>query len=367
MLSQLKTAGTSLSVIEPRRYKCILATASSKAKHAIQVCRQETLDSSTFLCSVRNSTKESQTPILDAQSQGLSRLEQRLLDSVGAQSSERADKRSLKGLYRAILVQISIWPDLHCRTILQRTLRVKFRRDASKSADPQRDLVNAKKWLITLQKANLGDLKALAKVIESAYGQRGSRRHELLQPIIDQLSPPKAELIPGYRRSRPPATSEKLAALWTLQFPHNKIRVVLPLGPGGLLGKPLDKRRQANISWRHHTALLAKTMPPIPTQDLMVLRGIVNESQALYLKRLPKWRRHTQKEMTERAERKTTSPHMLSARLMRRLYRPILARSPILYQDISGEWKARYGVENKPARSVASAHHDFDPGLRISR
>lgn len=272
----------------------------------------------------------------------LSALEKELLEQKRSAFRVRKDKRSLTILYRALQIQLRAFPDPVCSNILRGLLRSRYNDKVSNSSDPNRDQVNAKKWLIILQKANVGDLNALSKVVEIAYGQRGSLRHRYLDRLANQVTVPKAELIPGYSRSRPPSTSEKLAALWSLQFPSTKTTLVLPKSAGGQHGKPLDRRREANLRWRHHTDLLAKTMPPIPPQHLDSLRRVVNGTAQLRLHGVPDWRRSTLAEMKERAENKSTTPHTINQRLLRRLFLPVLAKSPVLYQKPSGHWAAHY-------------------------
>ncbi|CCG82212.1 Putative uncharacterized protein [Taphrina deformans PYCC 5710] len=206
---------------------------------------------------------------------------------------------------------------------------------------------NAKKCLITLQKANLGDQKALVKVLETAYGQRGRLRHEYLGLITSELVPPAPELIPGKSRSRPPVVGESLRALWTLQFDKKKIEVDLPLGPGSTFGKPLDKRREINLRWRHYTALLNRTRPPVPAQDLEIITGLATGSAPVTIPKLPTWRQDTKREMCSRTD---ADVHNISVRMIHRLYSSLLNRIPVLYQSKDGSWRANFGTSGAEGR-----------------
>lgn len=262
--------------------------------------------------------------------------------------------RSLLRFYHAILIQSRALPDPFSATVITSLVRARFEKSKNDPGQQpsQERLKQARKCLVLLQKANLGDLDALRKVAEITYGQRGRLRHTYLDRITNQLCEPGVESIPGRRRSRPPTVPDKLAALWTLQFGNNKKTVSLPVSAGGPQGKPLDKRREANLIWRHHTSLLKRTMPPIPLEQYQALVAVASGSATLNPSSVPKWRRKTREEMIGTATLKTTEVHSLNkrCRTLQRLYGRILARSPVLYQTVSGHWKARYAQAASSAR-----------------
>ncbi len=223
------------------------------------------------------------------------------------------------------------------------------------------------------------------------------------------------ELIPGYRRSRPPYISGALQELWKTQ--GLKTQVILPPLIGSPLSppstsprsspiptfsssssvssiakleredgksknikmeafrsgeewsavKPLDKKREANLRWRHFSRLLKKTIPPLdldersaltffssasasypaafdpasPAMDLKSIhcRGTSDQSSSLQEQtelinpgrlRFDRKERFGVWKTEERMLPYRTDIHIPSPRFIRRLYSSILARSPIM-------------------------------------
>lgn len=251
-------------------------------------------------------------------------------------------------LYKAILVQLYYFFDQHASNKIHREVIKHIR--ASLATPEDKPLVPSR-WLKILRKANVGDLAALRCVIQHAYGQRGKLRHTYLadfQPALSTAMP----LIPGNDRTKLPVVSERLQAIWSNQSNiAARSKPKLPTPRAGLSGKPLDKRRQANFLWRHHTNLLKKTLPPIPASDYANLAGIANGTaikNSKFVKwpkdaisAIPQWRRVTHQEMCLEVQRKTTDPHTLTPRLIRRIYSSILATSPVMKHE-QGKWKARF-------------------------
>lgn len=272
----------------------------------------------------------------------LTELEDAVLRS--GKNPQRLDTRSPRSLYHAILIQLKLFPDKHGSALIKSLVleRYENNRGCSDVEKLLKHRVDAKKCLITLQKANLGDIKALQKVVDTAYGRRGRLRHIYLDKFTAEIVLPAQELIPGKSRSRPPVAGQKLQALWRLQFDQSQIEISLPPGPAKEFGKPLDKRREANLRWAHHTALLNKTFPPIPREDLAAVHAIASASSLLSVAKIEPWRRITIAEMEHRRSQKSTDPRTLTARTIRKLYHKVLCRSPILFQDLNGKWKAEY-------------------------
>ena len=247
-------------------------------------------------------------------------------------------------LYRAILIHVKALPDSNCARIIQTLVRSRFEKLASTqqwelSTKARRD---ARKCLVTLQKAHAGDLKSLTKVIQSAYGQRGKMRHFYMTQVNSEHNKSAPELIPGKSRSRPPVVGTKLAALWKLQFEVKRTIISLPLGPGGDFGKPLDKRREANLRWWHHTDLLERTIPPLPAQQAQILQDLALGRKAFTTTGVPAWRRETHMAIEQMAKRACTDTHIVRPRLLRRIYQNVLHKSPVLYKTDEKTWHACY-------------------------
>lgn len=70
----------------------------------------------------------------------------------------------------------------HHREFARNRIRSRFRDNLLDYGAVRRDnvLKRGRSWLGTLKKANLGDTKAVTKVLEHTYGRRGKRKHELL-------------------------------------------------------------------------------------------------------------------------------------------------------------------------------------------
>jgi len=84
-------------------------------------------------------------------------------------------------IYRQLIRQVGVLQDDVTRNFLKRHVRERFEdgRDDSKKRLTQH-LREARHATTFLKKANLGYPKPLIKVMETGWGRRGKRRHELL-------------------------------------------------------------------------------------------------------------------------------------------------------------------------------------------
>ncbi|ORY83881.1 hypothetical protein BCR37DRAFT_392326 [Protomyces lactucae-debilis] len=296
-----------------------------------------------------------------------------------------------------------------------------------------------------LDKAAVGDMKALETVLQRAYGQRGRLRRVYLSVLTDACLPsPLPELIPGYPRTKPPFLSDQLRALLALQFSRSlEPKLPQPAGASAKLQKrmnaqaarkelkaqkaiggvskgdlrkleeevaratrkkqgawhiapstaatvsalvpPLNPKREANFRWRHLTKLLERTQVPIPAEDRAWLVKVASRQEqlcegnkVLHGMRIPCWRTHHLEEVKARQEKlrdpvlerfdhnasplagvkiiggsrkaRSVAAHVLTDRLLSRLYGRLLAQVPALSPPETAtdqHWKAEYHVKEK--------------------
>ena len=213
------------------------------------------------------------------------------------------------------------------------------------------------------------------------------------QPLLSDPNAPRPDrIIAAVEKSRPPVYSPELAALLTSDVARpskalNKKYLATPPSlparadpkseDARLLG-PLSKRREVNIRWRYFTEEWKKTWPPAhvemlpPRSQASDPPQVVDSNEtarmkagirpvgfqdagiyeALVAAAGPAIAKHTTPRR-EHAERGTTQPNPEPEskplpRFIRRRYRELLARMPVLtYQPSSGspnDRKGKYGV-----------------------
>jgi len=85
-------------------------------------------------------------------------------------------------LLRALYRHASCFFDDQARTYLKTQIRARFKKCQKVELEHRQSrlLKHARGVLSTIQRANLGDVKRVAKILKYTYGQAGPRRHELL-------------------------------------------------------------------------------------------------------------------------------------------------------------------------------------------
>ena len=97
-----------------------------------------------------------------------------------------------RSLLRALLREATYLPDGHARLYISSRIVSRFRdytppNKATSLLDDRRDeqVKEARKHLSELRRANLGDVKAMTKLLHLTYGRTGKRRHEMLAPLLE--------------------------------------------------------------------------------------------------------------------------------------------------------------------------------------
>ncbi|BGP31165.1 hypothetical protein JCM10296v2_002929 [Rhodotorula toruloides] len=133
-----------------------------------------------------------------------------------------------KGLYRALLREAKLLPDIRLSEHYTAKVRTAFReeQDPESSERALRRIKRAQKLLRHLQAANEGYLHSITRAYETAYGVRGKVKHAILEPFLE----------PGRRKNTFPPP---LAALVTSSFAHTSRAPT----PADLLKPPLLPER----------------------------------------------------------------------------------------------------------------------------
>ncbi|KAI0094355.1 hypothetical protein BDY19DRAFT_879220 [Irpex rosettiformis] len=217
-------------------------------------------------------------------------------------------KTAIFSFYRSFRRQINLLPSEYLRQFY----RIKVSDDVRRALEGKREdirktrLKQLRRDFRGMQDANSGYSKSFAKILATAYGQRGPLKWDILKPILsDPTAPPPPRIIPAVERSRPPVFSPRLSALLMsshsrskpLKKPYLQTPPTLPTraDPNSeearLLG-PLSKRREVNIRWRYFTQQSKRIALPLQVvthdkasntrgTDHMALRGVGIESMGL--------------------------------------------------------------------------------------
>ncbi|PWW76401.1 hypothetical protein C7212DRAFT_186988 [Tuber magnatum] len=173
--------------------------------------------------------------------------------------------------------------------------------------------------LLLLQQANAGESKSLGRVLDLAYGRDGHRRHELLQPILDRATS-SDPLIPGVPRTAPPPISDELMALMKHQVGTTIHRAEPEIPKFNAWGRPMPKRRVANMLRRHREYVLARLLPPLPEEMIQKLERFVRGAE----EPVPPRRKIKSSPDTQ------NSCPKLSPRFKRRAYKKIVTKTPLM-------------------------------------
>lgn len=318
------------------------------------------------------------------------------------------DPSIIRSTYRAFLRQAHALPHIYLREFFRVRSTQYFRENIISRQHLPEDLLQAKlktvqKELRRLRRANNGEKRALDHVLDLAYGRKGKLKHELMKHYLtNPAKPPPASIIPGVERSRPPSYSPELTTLLTSV--HSRT-LTKPLKPEALVNPPtlparadpsseearllgrLSLRREVNIRWRFHSGELKRTYFPLELSEKGSSNGEANARP------VPRQTGAEELALVAELERLATSPHdgvpiprrqraalkdqkgdhkpnthqesfesnfnsPKPVRFIRRRYRELLGRVPILRSD----GHAKTGCSTTV--SSLAIGHDFK-GMRV--
>ncbi|KAH9486574.1 hypothetical protein JR316_0000639 [Psilocybe cubensis] len=289
-------------------------------------------------------------------------------------------------LYRSYLRQSRNLPHLYLRQFFQ----VRARDDinailSSKSEDRRAERIKlVHKRIHRIQKANNGDRKSFNWILELAYGRKGKLKWDLLEPIrypsVNDI--PNEPIIPGVEKSRPPVYSPELKALLTSSGSRDKKALdrkdlitprtlpprANPNSIEALTFGPFSKRREVNIRRRFFQDELKKILPPLQVTEIMPSTniskvpmrslgfqnsGVLQELETLIGYSLtenpPKTRRERRSLPAEQPVLiPTTNLERHPSRWVRRRYRALLARIPLLFYECKSNSTQPFRVEKHP-------------------
>ncbi|KAI5809380.1 hypothetical protein BZA77DRAFT_361634 [Pyronema omphalodes] len=191
----------------------------------------------------------------------------------------------------------------------------------------------ARKGIKTLARANCGMPKPLTKIMETAYGRIGKRRHELLLPILHYNKP---ILERGDPRQALPYQPEPFLKL--LRWANVKnLKVEIP--EKNIWDQPFPESRKPRIYHLQHTRLLEACPAPLPMDEWTKLKQYADGEATPP----PSRRKHELQLVKELREAPVDlihgRPHNMSSRSWRRLYTRILEQTPTI------KWPQKKGEE----------------------
>ncbi|ODQ55183.1 hypothetical protein SAICODRAFT_23846 [Saitoella complicata NRRL Y-17804] len=269
-------------------------------------------------------------------------------------NNPEAAKVSLS-LYKSLLVNAAMLPDLHARKHFTTAIRSMFR------SGRKTELTSAQEDLRKLQKANMGNLKALEEVLEHTYGLRGKRRDVFLKSALPP-TPRAAPLVPGDWRTVPPVIPEPFTALAKSQFPKKRIEVVLPIPTDPT--KTLTPKREANFRKRHFQELRKKIIAPIPRYLVESIEQRLREPETLIPPLTELQKQRLAKMFRDPDPKATRGTRTLTPRFLSRMYRRLLNEAYILEKDSStGKWFVARSEERQQAKTFPVGTSDMFEGM----
>lgn len=291
-------------------------------------------------------------------------------------------KPSIFALYRSLRRQTRRLPHEYLRQFFRLKLSADIKSaldDSRKNRPRQTTLKRLRKELSKLTLANNGDRHAFAHVLDLAYGRKGPLKWSFLTPLLSHpAAPAPPRIIPSVERSRPPIYGPELTALLlspytrpsgkTPRQSHLRSPPTLPprAGPSSedarLFG-PFSKRREVNIRWRYFSYQWKRLYPPLEVsvkqqgaqetssqEDALLgarIRGVGTQTvgQLDEVKSLagpasekPPAPRRMDQIYLPHPHTSTSDRRLLPNRFLRRRYRDLLGRIPVLtYSYVPGE------------------------------
>jgi hypothetical protein len=275
-------------------------------------------------------------------------------------------------IVRATLRECTYLPDPIARAYTSGYVLDRYRRakkHAKKSHITEADRARkARKGLSLLQRANEGYQKPLEKVLHSAYGRIGERRHTFLNRLLNLDVPIDAKslekLVHGPLTFQdcwePPAIILSLMKS-QMNNGHLSSKSVRPsvksLQPSipekNSWGQPLSTTRRTNTRKKWYTDTLNCLLPPLPDRELAVLDGLISGAspwapiQRRKKASSPETRGNSLVEfLTDGPQKGWTfakyadgRPHKITARFMHRQWRRVSSLVPRMqWNSISSKW-----------------------------
>ncbi|KAI0030212.1 hypothetical protein K488DRAFT_54731 [Vararia minispora EC-137] len=281
-------------------------------------------------------------------------------------------KEAIVSLYRSLLREAKRLPHAYLRQFYYLRAQDEFRRLAStdRGGMQVRKFHRISKELSRLRRANDSVLADFNHILDMAYGRKGPLRYILMKPFLsDPTVPLPPRIIPMMPKSHPPHYTPELSALMGSPFArmtgktysekelHRPPTLPLRSDPRSddyrIFG-PLSKRREVNIRWRFFCGQWKKTYPPLEltalsaedSPSLALRRGFVLQKMNLLQEvralassssnKPPAPRRQREVFNTDLAASGATSLsfshtlHLGPTRFMRRRYKQLLGRIPII-------------------------------------
>ena len=233
-------------------------------------------------------------------------------------------------------------------------------------------LRTCRKALSTLYRANAGHLRCLTEILRQTYGRSGKRRHELLQPYLQQDIPGDSE---GLRKLAAtaddpashgiPKISKAVEVIVKAQkqipdvklsrTPINRIQPDIPAS--NKWGRPMPLKRVRNMKKRAYRDLLDRTLPPVPLEEWERLRDLSTGKISF---EGPVRRRGDVGPISNIVVGRR---HMIDARFMRKLWVNIFNQCPTMSWDpVNGKWSLKWGSSgeaNPPLTEARVGQDDF--------
>lgn len=310
-------------------------------------------------------------------------------------------------LLRALLRECTYLPDSQARHWVRQYAIGRFREDGFKGWQRrehpthgeyvQRKLQTMQHGIRLLARANDGERRPLLKVLLMTYGRVGKRRRELLGPLLtarphqaeeekstektahdeetfNDTGKPAADTLST--STKPPGAREVNQGSWTYYVPDfpPQLQALLQSQlkhPPPHLTRPLLRRMAPRLeelnSWKRPMPLnrvknqtkdwyartLARTHPPLPTQEWDRLRdlasGAQSEPRISRRKRVgdlaPAGDDTLLSRLTERVPRdRSRDAHAITPRYMRRMWATVFAQCPVMeWEGPREKWKVKWG------------------------
>ena len=267
-------------------------------------------------------------------------------------------------LYRALLRQCTYLPDPGARSYMHWHVVARYRNNSRISPESQRGTAlqkRARKGLSILMRANVGHLKPLERIMLMAYGRIGKRRHELLRVLREPNVPTDNRALEGLsleNLEKKPGLTEKMKALLKSQKAHRK-------GPSGILprikklqpdipkmnswGLPIPQRRIRNMEKEWYADILDRIAPPLPEPEWERLRDLAI-GQIDWEGSLPRrtiatsLAEDTTLQYMQSKYDQSKEQHMLTPRLMRRLWAKVFQKCPVMrWDEEETKWQVQWG------------------------
>lgn len=203
--------------------------------------------------------------------------------------------------YRTLLRAATYLPDPFARSYVHNHIASSYRKSVNKSAEiREKRLKIARSECRTLERAGLGSLDHLRKVLLDVYGRKGPRRRQLIQKFLqtDESNLPAdnesvGALLKGYtKRLEVFQWSPKFKAFIQSQKAHNphdahhqltQSNVKLTLPEENSWGRPLPQKLAFNKRKEWWAELLRKFLPPLPQHDWDRLLSVVLDPQQIQI------------------------------------------------------------------------------------